>query len=524
MNSEDPGENPDSMVNEDLTETLSAIENLNIAPVLVHPEKQDYNHYNEFQAVINGCEFDDKLSPLTDDIPKILLPIAGKTLLHLQFEMLEAAAIMECFLIVSKKRLKIVKPVVSAYKGNLSVMMVPVEDELGSAQCLAKLREKLQGSIIYLSGDMVSIPFIHRMVELHRVQEDALTLFLFDDSVTRKKKDQADKLVVALAPVEQSNGADDTKRILKVSPFEDVEDSFRLKNKLLQRFPNVVVDTSLVSSHCYVLKSWLVDLIVEKELVSLEKDLVPFICRCQFNDRLIATSEILSLLKKDFSNDFNDMEQMPILKVASQEGISSPIPLSTAGENSSESLEINRALRQLKSHHIAYGMSSARRPQTSFSVHAYVASREDFSARVSSFSSYLYAAQKVPAGHSPTCSVAFPKDLKERYLGKDVTIGEKSVVSSGSVVGDKTVFGNKTNVQRSTVGKNCEFGNMVKVTNSVIMDDVKIQDGVRISNSIVGSGCTVCEGATITDAQLGARVVVEAGSDVRNEKRSSLGA
>ena len=123
----------------------------------------------EFQAVVLASISDgDGLFPLTEQLPTALLPVANRPLISFQLELLARSGSFTQVLVLTVERWM---PVLSSwyeqYKGPLSVELLVVPDDAGSADALRHIRHKLTTDFVLLAGDVISdVPF-QRMADLH---------------------------------------------------------------------------------------------------------------------------------------------------------------------------------------------------------------------------------------------------------------------------------------------------------------------------------------------------------------------
>ncbi len=144
----------------------------------------------EFQAVILAGGAGNRMYPLTEGIPKPLLPIATRPLLSYQLELLEKAGFNEA-LVVTQPGMEAVlrKYVNEGYNGKIRVRLcaLPTEHKdggaaYGTADALRFVKDKIKTDFFVISGDLISDVHLHYLADLHRTRHSSLTVLLKDTS------------------------------------------------------------------------------------------------------------------------------------------------------------------------------------------------------------------------------------------------------------------------------------------------------------------------------------------------------
>ncbi len=133
-------------------------------------------------AVLLAAGFGTRLRPLTDHVPKCLVPIAGRPLLDYWFDRLEEAGIRDVLINTHHHADQVEAHVarVSA-RGPLSVVTTHEPKLLGSAGTVTANRDFVQSGddclIIY--ADNLSDVDLAALVAAHRAHDDPITMTLF---------------------------------------------------------------------------------------------------------------------------------------------------------------------------------------------------------------------------------------------------------------------------------------------------------------------------------------------------------
>lgn len=121
-----------------------------------------------------------RLRPLTDNMPKCLLPICGVPLLEIWLRSCEAAGIAEV-LVNAHAHPEQVEDCAARYKGAVKVRVVEEPELLGSAGTLSANREFVSGetAFLVLYGDVLTTIPLEELMARHRQQELPATIGVY---------------------------------------------------------------------------------------------------------------------------------------------------------------------------------------------------------------------------------------------------------------------------------------------------------------------------------------------------------
>jgi len=110
-----------------------------------------------------------------------------------------------------------------------------------------------------------------------------------------------------------------------------------------------------------------------------------------------------------------------------------------------------------------------------------------------------------------------------------VSIGENTVVRSGSYIVGPVIIGHNCNIgpncyirPSTSIGDNCHIGSAVEVKNSVIMKGSKIPHHNYVGDSIIGEGCNFGAGTKIANLRLDKKDIMAADMDTRRRKLGAI--
>jgi NDP-sugar pyrophosphorylase family protein len=145
------------------------------------------------KAVLLAAGYGTRLAPLTDSVPKILVPIAGRPLLAHQLDYLAANGVVGVAVNISYLAEQVE---VFLERSQLPVpVCVSREDEpLGTAGALLPLRDFLNEAFVVLYGDVVTDAPLADLVATHRERGGLATLaYYVSDDTAGKGLIEADR-------------------------------------------------------------------------------------------------------------------------------------------------------------------------------------------------------------------------------------------------------------------------------------------------------------------------------------------
>jgi UDP-N-acetylglucosamine diphosphorylase/glucosamine-1-phosphate N-acetyltransferase len=124
-----------------------------------------------------------RMRPLTSNIPKPLLPVAGKPFLEHNIEALKAAGIKDIMLLVGWKANRVREHFQDGKPFGVRIEYVEQKERLGTAHAISMIREKVAEPFICLYGDVVlTKQSVKDLVEHHRkVNGSVIALTSVDD-------------------------------------------------------------------------------------------------------------------------------------------------------------------------------------------------------------------------------------------------------------------------------------------------------------------------------------------------------
>jgi translation initiation factor eIF-2B subunit gamma len=120
------------------------------------------NARSEFQVVLLAGGCGQHVYNLTGNKPKCMLPVANQPLLSYQFALLSKAGFSEVIVVTTKEHKDCIVAFVDGWKeahasewSAMPVDIAVVEDDIGSADALREIKDRIRGDFIVTSGDLI---------------------------------------------------------------------------------------------------------------------------------------------------------------------------------------------------------------------------------------------------------------------------------------------------------------------------------------------------------------------------------
>jgi|AGTN01.3.fsa_nt_gi Nucleoside-diphosphate-sugar pyrophosphorylase involved in lipopolysaccharide biosynthesis/translation initiation factor 2B, gamma/epsilon subunits (eIF-2Bgamma/eIF-2Bepsilon) len=124
----------------------------------------------------------ERLKPITDTVPKPMVPVAGKPILEYQLDLLLKHGVREAVLLVGWHGEK-----VEEYFGNGSRLGMSIEysyedpdNRLGTAGPIKAARNKIKDTFLAMNGDIISDTDIGRIISFHKDHKCLGTINMID--------------------------------------------------------------------------------------------------------------------------------------------------------------------------------------------------------------------------------------------------------------------------------------------------------------------------------------------------------
>lgn len=431
----------------------------------------------EFQPVIMAAGRGSRMTDLTAKCPKALLPIGNMPMIWYPVNMLEKAGFEEAIIVVLEScQAEIQKALVEICQVKMRLDFVGIsEDNLGTADSLRNLKDKIKTDILVVSCDLVTDVSLHQLANVHRKYDSSLTLLLsplpsqYVDIPTPGVKSRK-------RPEKDFIGFDDKgDRVLFMASEADLEDTFTMRKSVLKKHPFINIKSGLTDCHLYVMKKWIIDYLADsQDKTSVKGELVPYLIKKQFAKPKKPEKELLttnvSIISEEVKPD--------IFSFSSEDEIITQIrEMSTWIDHKGDMKECYHGDR--------------------IRCYAYV-QNNGFCVRANTISAYNESNKQIPR--------LLPQLAPSRNITSvhsSATIKEKSQVGSECLVAEGVTIGEKVSIKRSIIGKHCSIGDKCKIANSLIMDYVTVSESCNIQGSIICANSHIGEKCELKDCIVG---------------------
>ncbi|MBN1877000.1 MAG: nucleotidyltransferase family protein [Anaerolineae bacterium] len=127
------------------------------------------------QAVIMAGGFGTRLRPLTDDLPKPMLPVGDKPLLEYTIEQLERAGIQQVYITTHYQPEKIIEHFGDGEAFGVDINYVTEDQPLGTAGALGLMQRPVE-PLLVMNGDILTRMDFRAMLSFHRKHQATLTV------------------------------------------------------------------------------------------------------------------------------------------------------------------------------------------------------------------------------------------------------------------------------------------------------------------------------------------------------------
>jgi len=431
----------------------------------------------EFQAVILAAGRGSRMTDLTVTTPKPLLPIANMPLIWYSTKMLENAGFEEAIIVCQRAHQNdISKALQDCCNLKLQYVSIQADDDWGTADSLRHLQDRITSrDLLLVSCDLITDVPLHRLVDIHRTHNASVTMLLgnlpdmAEISVPGGKANR--KQERDLVGLDSKTG-----RVIFFSAEADFEENVSLRKSLLKRHPCISMHSRLLDGHLYLMKRWVLDLLIqEPSIATVKGELVPYLVRQQFSQPKSSTAEAItdpSIVPLETKRSVHDLaEEDPMMSLA--------LELSTCPGNQP--------------------IKSSDTPRDKISCYSYI-HKEGLCIRANSLATYCEANRQVPRQLA-----TFHGDKEFSMVHPSASKHQKSTIGPESLVGEGTQIAEKVGVKRCCIGAGCKIDEKSKITGSILLDRVTVGADCTISGCVIGDNVNIGEKTELKDCLVGSR-------------------
>ncbi|XP_041658396.1 translation initiation factor eIF-2B subunit gamma [Cheilinus undulatus] len=441
----------------------------------------------ELQAVLMAAGGGSRMTDLTYNTPKPMLPVGNKPLMWYPLNLLERVGFDEVIVITTKEVQKMMSTdlkMKSDVKMKLDVVCIQEDGDMGTADALRHIQQKIKTDILVVSCDLITDVALHEVVDLFRAHNATLAMLMskaheFTETVPGQKGKKKTAEQRDFVGVDQSG-----KRLLFMANEADLEDGLSIRKSIMRKHPRMLIKTGLVDAHLYCLKKAVVDFLADnKSISSIRGELVPYMVRKQFS-KTTASQKIKD--DADEQSQKNDSSTNQEILISSRDEALLQLAQERSCWNDHRG-DMNEAYHGGKLRCYVHIMD------------------QGLCCRVNTLPAYIEANRLAP------------KLFDEPAVHPSAVISERCQMGSDSIIGAQCQIADKTSIKRSTVGNSTTVKEKVKVTNSIIMHGVTIEEGCNIQGSVICSNAVIGRGADLKYCLVGNGQRIEPEAERTNE-------
>ncbi|KAK6103804.1 3-oxo-5-alpha-steroid 4-dehydrogenase family protein [Brugia pahangi] len=432
------------------------------------------------QAVVLCGGLGNRMTSLTDHIPKCMLPIAGVPMFWYPLNFLQKNSIKEVVMVVAERLMDEIRHLLfsSALPSldNLQIEFIKLSsaaEHWGTADVLRFINAQIKKDFIVVSGDFVSDVNLAPMLSLHAAENAILTCLLCDRVITGPAPGPKMKLLKERDFIVLSKN----NQLLFSGSEEDYDDTVTMNVDLLDKCRTAYFTAKYSDCHLYIMKKYILNIIDKhRQFTSLKADLIPYI------------------LEKQNTKDSHELTEYVRI-----DPLDEKIQKFSFGANAVKNLQY-----RLKC--FAYLLP----PENGFIV-----------GHVNTIGSYFEINKAIIRFLSSSFSEKFSvgqlmDDIgttsnSECYIGPTTRLFLQSATEAHIAGSERPI------IKRSVIGDKCVVGPRSKIISSVLMDECQIGAGAQITNSIICAGAEIGENANISSSIVVCQQVVSASAKVHNE-------
>ncbi|KAM3865576.1 translation initiation factor eIF2B subunit gamma [Diretmus argenteus] len=442
----------------------------------------------ELQAVLMAAGGGSRMTDLTYNTPKAMLPVGNKPLIWYSLNLLERVGFEEVIVITTKEVQKMMSTdpkMKLEVKMKLDVVCIQEDGDMGTADALRHIQQKIKTDILVVSCDLITDAALHEVVDLFRAHNATLAMLMskaheFTETVPGQKGKKKTAEQRDFVGVDESG-----KRLLFMANEADLEDGLSIRKSIMRKHPRMNIKTGLVDAHLYCLKKSVVDFLADnKSISSIRGELLPYLVRKQFSKTVNGQKtkddvEDQNQKKKDDNTNIElhiSSRDEPLLQLAQER--------SCWNDHRGDMSEAYHGGRLRCYVHIM---------------------DQGLCYRVNTLAAYIEANRLAP------------KLFEEPAVHPSAVISERCQIGSDSIIGASCQVADKTSIKRSTIGNSTTVKEKVKITNSIIMHGVTIEEGCNIQGSVICGNAVIGRGADLKYCLVGNGQRIEPEAERTNE-------
>lgn len=461
-------------------------------------------------AIIMAAGTGSRMTDLTNQCPKALLPVGRYPMIWYPIRSLEKSGFSEIIIITKKSFEKQMHNVLSdksvPIEAKLEYVVIPDNEEEGTADSLRRVADKVKTTALVVSCDFVSDCDLTDFIAVHRKHNSSFTTFLShlptslvaETAVpgfkTKQKNQLSEKISIGF-------DNENNEHILFWRAQIDMDDDeIYLTKRFLDRFPCTRIQSKWTDLHVYMMNKFVIKYLIDKsEIGSIQGELLPLVVKKQLST-LVNTSQADESDITGNQSECKEEKKKDLIDYADEFDHDLTYSANCLSLTSSSFGESKDSPRKDLIKCYAYRQTSG------------------FCMRTNTMAAYFETCKQIPR----LMSHYLPKKSTVQRVPESTSIKSKSQVGADCLLGENVEIGEKVSVKKSVIGKNCKIEDKVKITNSVILDNVIIQESSNISNCIIADAAHIGDKCELSSCIVGQQQNISTMSKYTNEALTSL--
>ncbi|CAG5133501.1 unnamed protein product [Candidula unifasciata] len=466
----------------------------------------------DWTAVIMAGGSGSRMTDLTNQCPKALLPVGRFPMIWYPIRSLEKAGFSDIIIITRQSWQDQIHSALSVDTGSIGARLemvgIPDSEDWGTADSLRHIADRIRTTALFVSCDLISDCKLSDLMLIHRKYNSSLTVILsqLPSSIlaetpvpgfkSKQKNSAAEKISIGF---ESSN----MDHVLYWKAQIDMEDEFVFfTRKFLDRFPCTRLQSTWADCHAYLINKSVIRYLKERpNISSLQGELLPLVVQKQ-----------MSMYVRDRPKEDADMASPGSdVRVGKKKDL-----VDFVAESESD---LTNSVKFLSLTSDSFGLSEDSPQKDLVRCYAY-RQTSGFCVRANTVAAYFEACKQMPR----LIGTFWNNKKKEALLNvpESTTIKPKSQVGADCMLGESVTIGEKVSVKKSVIGKHCKIADKVRITNSVIMDHVTIQDSCNIINCIIADSANIGDKCELNNCIIGHNQSIPTMSKHTNEVVSNV--
>jgi len=223
--------------------------------------------YNEFQAIVLAGGKGSRMTELTADQPKCLLPIANVPMIWYPLQILERSGFKEAIIIVSELTKFEVSASIDKLNLKIKTEIVGIQgaEDLGTVDSIRLIHEKIYTDFLVISCDLITNVDILEVLNVYRKHNASITALMLPvvkvpDNFTTPGPKNKQKPETDLIGIDNNTG-----RLIFLASASDFEETINISQKLLRKHTSFTIHSKLMDAHLYVINKWILDFLIHNK-------------------------------------------------------------------------------------------------------------------------------------------------------------------------------------------------------------------------------------------------------------------